>query len=174
MQKNNNYSNNNFSLGIYPGTFDPVTFGHLDIIKRAVKIVDKLIIGVAADNNKHPLFSIKERVEMVKNEIANINQNNNIEVIGFSGLLIDFAKKNNSTILIRGLRAVSDFEYEFQMAAMNAKLDKEIQTIFLPASESAHFVASKLVKEIAKLNGDVSLFVSEGVKSKLNDKFSKN
>lgn len=158
---------------IYPGTFDPITFGHLDIIKRALKIVDRLIVAVARDNAKNPIFSVEERVELIKQEIADINQNNNIEVVGFEGLLIDFARKSQADIIIRGLRAVSDFEYEFQMFGMNAKLDPNIQTIFLPASESAHFIASKLVKEVARLGGDVSAFVSPNVAGHLYKFFKK-
>jgi len=152
---------------IYPGTFDPITFGHLDIILRALKIVDRLVIAVAKDSAKNPLFSVKERIKLIEQEVANINQDNVIEVVGFEGLLIDFAKQKESDIIIRGLRAVSDFEYEFQMFGMNARLNPTIQTIFLPASESAHFIASHLVKEVARLGGDVSSFVSKNVEKEL-------
>ncbi len=161
-------------IAIYPGTFDPITFGHLDIIKRALKVVDKLIIAVAKDTNKKPLFSLKQRAEMAEAEISHLNQKSKIiEVLSFEGLLVDFAKKNNANIIIRGLRAVSDFEYEFQMSGMNAQLDPDIDTIFLPASESTHFIASRLVKEVARLNGDVSAFVSKNVKKEL-EKIFKN
>ena len=155
-------------IAIYPGTFDPITFGHLDIIKRASALFDHLIIGVAEDNNKNPMFSILERSEMIIEEIKNLENKDKISVENFEGLLIKFAQKKSCKIIIRGLRAVSDFEYEFQMYGMNYKLDNTIQTIFLPASENHHFIASKLVKEIAILGGDISYFVSENVKEKIN------
>lgn len=154
-------------IAIYPGTFDPITFGHLDIIKRGAEIFDHLIIAVAKDNAKNPLFTIDERVELIKEEIANLNLSSKIEVEKFEGLLVDFAEKKNSKILIRGLRAVSDFEYEFQLFGMNSKLNPTIQTIFLPASESNHFIASKMVKEVARLGGDITKFVSQNVQKKL-------
>jgi len=153
---------------IYPGTFDPITFGHLDIIKRSLKIVDRLIIGVAKDSSKNPIFSVSERLKLIEQEVASINRDKIIEVVGFEGLLINFARQKKSDIIIRGLRAVSDFEYEFQMFGMNAKLDSSIQTIFLPASESTHFIASRLVKEVARLGGNVSNFVSKNVEQKLH------
>ncbi len=155
-------------IAIYPGTFDPITFGHVDIIKRASALFDHLIIGVAKDNSKNPMFSIVERAEMVMNEIKNLENKDKITVENFEGLLIKFAQKKSCKIIIRGLRAVSDFEYEFQMYGMNYKLDNTIQTIFLPASENHHFIASKLVKEIAILGGDISYFVSQNVKEKIN------
>lgn len=154
-------------IAIYPGTFDPITFGHLDIIKRGAEIFDHLIIAVAKDNAKNPLFTIDERVELIKEEIANLNLSSKIEVEKFEGLLVDFAEKKHSKILIRGLRAVSDFEYEFQLFGMNSKLNPTIQTIFLPASESNHFIASKMVKEVARLGGDITKFVSQNVQKKL-------
>ena len=157
-------------IAIYPGTFDPITFGHLDIIKRVSILFDKLIIGVAKDNAKNPLFTTQERVELIKTEIASLDNVKNIEVESFEGLLVDFAKYKKSYILIRGLRAVSDFEYEFQMYGMNNKLNPELQTVFLPASENHHFIASKLVKEVAKLNGDISHFVSQNVIRELKKK----
>lgn len=163
----------NPKTAIYPGTFDPITFGHLDIIKRALKIVDRLVIAVAKDTSKNPLFSVEERVWLIKQEVENLNYENVIEVVGFEGLLIDFAKEKKSEIIIRGLRAVSDFEYEFQMFGMNSRLDPSIQTIFLPASESAHFIASRLVKEVARLGGDVSSFVSKNIEQELHKAFKK-
>ncbi len=162
----------NPKIAIYPGTFDPITCGHMDIIRRALKLVDHLVIAVAKDTSKNPLFSVEKRVELVVQEVAEINQNNSIEVVGFEGLLIDFAKQKKSEIIIRGLRAVSDFEYEFQMFGMNSRLDPTIQTIFLPASESAHFIASRLVKEVARLGGDVSSFVSKNVEQELHKAFN--
>jgi pantetheine-phosphate adenylyltransferase len=158
---------------IYPGTFDPITFGHIDIIKRALKIVDRLIVAVAKDTAKNPVFSIEKRVAMVEKELKIIGQNKVVEVVGFEGLLIDFAKQKGSSLIIRGLRAVSDFEYEFQMSGMNSKLDPKIQTIFLPASESVHFIASKLVKEVSRLGGDVSSFVPKNVEEELYKIFEK-
>lgn len=162
---NNIFYMSKTKIAIYPGTFDPITFGHLDIIKRAAEIFDHLIIAVAKDNAKNPLFSLDERVELIKEEVKNIGVK--IEVEKFEGLLVDFAEKKNSKILIRGLRAVSDFEYEFQLFGMNSKLNPSIQTIFLPASENNHFIASKMVKEVARLDGDISKFVSQNVQKKL-------
>jgi len=150
-------------IAIYPGTFDPITFGHLDIIKRASLLFDKLIVASAKDSNKNPLFSLDERVELINQEIHYNKLQDKVIVMKFEGLLVDFAKKNQAQIIIRGLRAVSDFEYEFQMFGMNSKLEPSIQTIFLPASENHHFIASKLVKEIARLGGDISKFVSSNV-----------
>ncbi len=161
---------NKTKIAIYPGTFDPITFGHLDIIKRASEIVDHLIIAVAKDTAKNPLFSLAERVELVKNEVANLGGDTKISVEHFEGLLVDFAAKKSARLIIRGLRAVSDFEYEFQMFGMNAKLNPNIQTIFLPASENNHFIASKFVKEVARLGGDVTKFVSPAVVKKLKTK----
>lgn len=155
--------------GIYPGTFDPITKGHLDVIQRASYIADRLIIAVADDVPKIPLFSVEERVEMVRHDIQHLSlpRTCDIEVMTFKGLLMDFAVEQKASIIVRGLRAVSDFEYEFQLAAMNTKLQPAVQTVFLPASENTQFVASSLVKEIARLGGDVSEFVSEYVAQRL-------
>lgn len=157
-------------IAIYPGTFDPITFGHLDIIRRAASLFDHLIVAAAKDNYKNPLFTLDERVELIKNELTTLESNKKISVEKFEGLLVNFAHKKNAIVIIRGLRAVSDFEYEFQMFGMNTKLDPNIQTIFLPASETNHFIASKLVKEVAKLGGDISRFVSRNVSQKLAEK----
>ncbi len=147
--------------GVYPGTFDPVHNGHLDIIGRAARILDRLVIGVAVSEGKTPLFGLEERIELVRAEIAPIAARTGtpIEVTRFHGLLIDFARQSCATVIIRGLRAVSDFDYEFQMAGMNYRLDHEIEPVFLMASETHQFIASRFVKEIARLGGDISSFV---------------
>ncbi len=147
--------------GIYPGTFDPVTNGHLDIISRAARILDRLVVGVAANDGKGPLFPLQERMELVRAETDAIAARTGtvIEVTTFAGLLIDFARSNGATVIVRGLRAVSDFDYEFQMAGMNYRLDHEVETVFLMASETHQFISSRFVKEIARLGGDISTFV---------------
>ncbi len=156
-------------IAIYPGTFDPVTFGHLDIIKRASSLFDHLIIAAAKDNYKNPLFSLDERLDLILEETKVLGLKN-ISVEKFEGLLVGYAAKRKAKVIIRGLRAVSDFEYEFQMFGMNSKLNSDIQTIFLPASETNHFIASRLVKEVARLGGDISKFVSPNVSKKLLQK----
>ena len=148
-------------IGLYPGTFDPVTNGHLDVIGRAARLLDKLVIGVAINSGKGPLFPLEERVELVRAEVAPIAEKNGneIEVQPFDNLLVHFARQVGASMIVRGLRAVSDFDYEFQMAGMNYRLDSQIETVFLTASERHQFIASRLVKEIAFLGGDISSFV---------------
>jgi pantetheine-phosphate adenylyltransferase len=161
-------------IGLYPGTFDPVTNGHVDIIRRAARTVDRLIVGVAVNAGKGPLFSLEERAEMVSEEIAHMDDGvaDRIEVKPFDSLLMHFATEQNANCIIRGLRAVSDFEYEFQMVGMNARLNPDIETIFLMASESQQFIASRLVKEIAALGGDITSFVSARVAERIKDRFA--
>ncbi len=148
-------------VGLYPGTFDPVTNGHLDVIARAARLLDKLVVGVAINTGKGPLFTLEERVELVEAEIARIATQNGmvIEVRPFDTLLIDFARKVGASMIVRGLRAVSDFDYEFQMAGMNYRMAPDVETVFLMASERHQFIASRLVKEVAMLGGDISSFV---------------
>jgi pantetheine-phosphate adenylyltransferase len=148
-------------VGLYPGTFDPVTNGHLDVIARAARLLDKLVVGVAINTGKGPLFSLEERVELVQAEIARIATENGmvIEVLPFDTLLIDFARRVGASMIVRGLRAVSDYDYEVQMAGMNYRMAPDIETVFLMASERHQFIASRLVKEIAMLGGDISSFV---------------
>ena len=148
-------------IGLSPGTFDPVTNGHIDIISRSARLMDKLVIGVAINTGKGPLFSVEERVELVQAEIQQIAQRNGtiIDVVPFQGLLIDFARKLGACMIVRGLRAVSDFDFEFQMAGMNYRMAPDIETVFLMASERHQFIASRLVKEVASLGGDISSFV---------------
>jgi len=158
--------------GLYPGTFDPMTLGHLDIIKRAARLCDRLIIAVAINRAKGPLFSLEERVDMVEQVLSEIKADCEITVVPFEGLLIHFAEKMGARLIIRGLRAVSDFEYEFQMAGMNDRLNPEIETVFLMSDPEYQTIASRLVKEIAKLGGDVSQFVTEDVATRLKDKYT--
>jgi pantetheine-phosphate adenylyltransferase len=148
-------------VGLYPGTFDPVTNGHLDVIGRAARLMDKLVVGVAVNTGKGPLFSLEERVELVTAEMEPIAVKNGtrIEVLPFEGLLIDFARSLGACMIVRGLRAVSDFDYEFQMAGMNYRMAPDIETVFLMASERHQFIASRLVKEVAALGGDIASFV---------------
>ncbi len=156
-------------VGIYPGTFDPITNGHLDIIGRAVKLVDRLVVGVAANPGKGPIFSVEERVALVMQETAGLRASTDCEITAepYSGLLMHFAEQLGAQVIVRGLRAVADFEYEFQMTAMNQQLNREIETVFLMADPRHQAIASRLVKEIAALGGDISPFVTPGVAAQL-------
>lgn len=157
---------------IYAGTFDPITKGHQDIIRRAMRVVEHLVVGVALDTGKSPLFDLEMRARLVTEEVALMGLSDRVTVAPFQGLLVNFAREHEATLLIRGLRAVSDYEYEFQMANINNKLSPEVETVFLTASESTHFISSRFVKQIARLGGDVSPFVSENVKRYLATHFS--
>lgn len=168
-------SKSGLRVGLYPGTFDPLTNGHLDIIARAAKLVDRLVIGVAINRDKGPLFSLEERVEMVERECAAIAAATGGEIIvhPFENLLIDCARDVGASIIVRGLRAVADFEYEFQMVGMNRAMDDSVETVFLMADARRQAIASKLVKEIARLGGDVSKFVTPAVNRALAVKFGR-
>ena len=159
-------------IGIYPGTFDPITFGHMDIIRRALRVVDQLIIGVALDSAKEPLFDVESRARLVRADIQALGEEaRRIQVKPFGGLLARFAHEEKATLLIRGLRAVSDFEYEFQMASVNNKIAPELETVFLTASDATHFISSRFVKQIARLGGDVSKFVSPAIADALRQEY---
>jgi len=155
-------------IGIYPGSFDPIHKGHIDIIKRATKLVDKLFIAVADSPHKNPMFNLDERKEMIEQEFS---KETGIEVIAFNNLLVDLADSLNAQILIRGLRAVSDFEYEFQMLGMNRQLNSNIETVFLMADAQRQSISSNFIKDIARLGGDISNFTNEFVSNKLKEKF---
>ena len=157
---------------LYPGTFDPLTNGHLDIIGRAVKLVDRLIIGVAINAAKQPLFTLEERVEMVRSQAAQFSEHAVIDVMPFEGLLMHFAEQVGAQSIVRGLRAVSDFEYEFQMVAMNQQLNDDIETLFLMADPRHQAISSRLVKEIASLGGEVSAFVPPAIKARLKERLA--
>jgi len=159
-------------VALYPGTFDPLTNGHLDIIGRAVKLYDKLVLGVALNSSKGPLFSFEERVDMARELAESVAGDTEIEVLPFEGLLMHFAEEVGANSIIRGLRAVSDFEYEFQMVGMNQRLNPDIETVFLMADPRHQAIASRLVKEIARLGGDVTPFVPSLVKERLLEKFT--
>ena len=162
-------------IGLYPGSFDPITNGHLDIICRASKIVDTLIIGVAINENKKHLFDMNERTKLINEQLLiNKSKLSNTKVIAFDGLLMSFAEKLKVNMIIRGLRAVSDFDYEFQMTGMNARLNSDIETVFLMASEKHQFISSRFVKEICLLNGNVKSFIPNEVYKKLKEKLNKN
>lgn len=153
-------------IGLYPGTFDPITLGHMDIIRRGSKLVDELILGVTTNPSKSPLFADEERIAIVEREVAAMGVEN-VRVVGFNALLMDFAERMGAKVIIRGLRAVADFEYEYQMAGMNQQLNPDIETLFLMADVSLQPIASKLVKEIASYGGDISKFVTPAVREEV-------
>jgi pantetheine-phosphate adenylyltransferase len=161
--------------GVYPGTFDPVTSGHMEVVRRSLRLVDRLVIGPAINIGKGPLFSLEERMDIIQEDIADFPKadQDRIKVVPFEGLLIHFAREVGAGVIIRGLRAVSDFEYETQMANMNARMEPNVETIFLMASDRHQFIASSLVKDIARLGGDTSQFVSKKVFERLKKKFGK-
>ena len=162
-------------IGLYPGTFDPITLGHVDIIQRALALVDRLVIGVAINRDKGPLFSLEERVEMVEAECSDIARRSGVEIVvhPFDNLLIDCARDVGASVIVRGLRAVADFEYEFQMVGMNRALDSSVETVFLMADPRHQAIASRLVKEIARLDGRIDSFVSPAVAVQVMDKVKK-
>ncbi len=162
-------------IGLYPGTFDPITKGHIDIIRRACTLVDRLVIGVAINRDKGPLFNLEERVAMIEAECANTSKAAGVEIVvhPFENLLIHCAREVNASVIVRGLRAVSDFEYEFQMVGMNRALDDSVETVFLMADAKNQAIASRLVKEIARLGGDVSKFVPASVNDALKAKYAR-
>ena len=149
-------------IGVYPGTFDPITLGHMDIIRRGAKLVDRLIVGVTTNISKSPMFDDDERIEMVRSEVAALS--GDIRVVGFNSLLMDFAEREGASVIVRGLRAVADFEYEYQMAGMNQQLNNRVETVFLMADVSLQPIASRLVKEIAIFGGDIRKFVTPAVR----------
>lgn len=153
---------------IYPGTFDPITNGHLDLIHRASRLYKKVIVAVAESRGKQPLFALEERVTLIEGVVDEFP---NVQVIGFNNLLVECAKQHGASVILRGLRAVSDFEYEFQMAGMNRRLAPDIETVFLTPAEQYEFISSSMIREIARLNGDVSSFVADSVKDRLINKF---
>ena len=161
-------------IGLYPGTFDPITLGHIDIIRRASLLVDRLVIGVAINRDKSPLFTLEERVEMLEKDCADLSEQTGTEIVvhPFENLLINCAHDVGAQVIVRGLRAVADFEYEFQMVGMNRSLDNSIETVFLMAEAKHQAIASKLVKEIARLDGDISKFVTPHVANRLLNKLN--
>ena len=159
-------------IGVYPGTFDPITLGHADIIRRGAKLVDRLIIGVTTNPSKNPMFTPEERMHIVRREVAGLGVDN-VEVVGFNALLMTFAERQGASVIIRGLRAVADFEYEYQMAGMNQQLNSRIETVFLMADVCLQPIASRLVKEIALFGGEIARFVSPTVRDEVMERVSR-
>jgi pantetheine-phosphate adenylyltransferase len=156
------------SRAMYPGTFDPITNGHNDLVRRACRIFDKVVVSIAANPNKTPLFSLDQRVELARTVLADVP---NVEVSGYAGLTVDFARKNGLNVIVRGLRAVSDFEFEFQLSTMNRHLSDQVESVFLTPTEQFNFISSTLIREIASLGGDIREFVHPVVASALREKF---
>ncbi len=156
-------------IAVYPGTFDPITNGHTDLVSRAARVFPKVIIGIAESPHKKPLFSLEERISQAQNQMAHLS---NVEVVGFSNLLVEFVQQIGASVIVRGLRAVSDFEYEFQLASMNRHLAPNVETLFLTPDEDYSFISSSLVKEIARLDGDVSEFVCAEVEQAMSRRFA--
>jgi pantetheine-phosphate adenylyltransferase len=156
-------------IAVYPGTFDPITNGHTDLVSRAARVFPKVIIAIAESAHKKPLFSLEERISLSQNQMAHLE---NVEVVGFSNLLVEFVQQIGASVIVRGLRAVSDFEYEFQLASMNRHLAPKVETLFLTPDEDYSFISSSLVKEIARLDGDVSEFVCEEVQQAMSRRFA--
>ena len=157
-------------VAVYPGTFDPITHGHTDLVSRAARVFEHIIIAIAESPHKVPFFSLEKRIELVKSQLSHLD---NIEIVGFSNLLVDFVLENNATVIVRGLRAVSDFEYEFQLASMNRNLCEEVETMFLTPDENYGYISSTLVREVARLGGDVSQFVGPEIELALKQQFGK-
>ena len=158
----------NHKIAVYPGTFDPVTKGHIDLVSRAARVFERVTVAIAESPHKSPLFSLEERIRLTRNELKHLD---NVEVTGFSNLLVDFVQQSGAGVIMRGLRAVSDFEYEFQLASMNRHIANDIETLFLTPDEDYSFISSSLLKEIARLNGDVSEFVGAEVQKALRKRF---
>jgi pantetheine-phosphate adenylyltransferase len=161
---------NNPRIAVYPGTFDPITNGHIDLISRAARIFERVIVAVADNKNKTPLFTMQERIDLAQEAVKTVN--GTIEVVGFNGLLVECAHEHHAGVILRGLRAVSDFEFEFQLAGMNRHLDKELETLFLTPSEKYAFISSSIIREIARLGGDITPYVTEQVNAALTQKYT--
>ncbi|MBT8048706.1 MAG: pantetheine-phosphate adenylyltransferase [Xanthomonadales bacterium] len=159
----------NNRIAVYPGTFDPITNGHTDLVTRAARVFPKVVIAIAESPHKKPLFNLEERIRLTQNEMAGLD---NVEVVGFSNLLVEFVQQSGASVIIRGLRAVSDFEYEFQLASMNRHIAPDVETMFLTPDEDYSFISSSLVKEVARLNGDVSEFVCKEVQLAMRERFA--
>jgi pantetheine-phosphate adenylyltransferase len=155
-------------VAVYPGTFDPITHGHTDLVTRAARVFERVIVAIAESPHKTPFFNLEKRIELARTQIGHLK---NIEIVGFSNLLVDFVRENNATVIVRGLRAVSDFEYEFQLASMNRNLCEEVETMFLTPDEKYGFISSTLVREVARLSGDVSQFVGAEIQQALKEQF---
>ena len=155
-------------VALYPGTFDPITHGHTDLVSRAARVFDKVVVAIAESPHKIPFFSLEQRIELANSQLGHLD---NIEIVGFSNLLVDFVQDKGATVIVRGLRAVSDFEYEFQLASMNRNLCEDVETMFLTPDEKYGFISSTLVREVARLGGDVSQFVGPEIEKALSEQF---